>query len=203
MPTTSSRRCRIGLGSFTLSGLQTYGSSGWADYPVSSSLVGDVNGDGRSDLVWSSSYQTAGPTNNNLVVAGLANANGTFQLGSTQNFGSTWSGRLSWQTSTTMAKPIWSGIMLPLMTRMWTRMPSPHRTAMALSIAWERAPCIPVTAISAFQSQHRRQTSHRPDARFHPAKFNQQCAICRQWLLCSGYARYRWQQPRDEVRCAH
>ena len=83
-----------GSGSFTLSARQTYGGSGWSDYPNSIDLVGDVNGDGRSDLVWTSSYQAAGSTNNNLVVAGFANPDGTFQLGSAQNFGSTWTGRL-------------------------------------------------------------------------------------------------------------
>ncbi|HTP10709.1 MAG TPA: VCBS repeat-containing protein [Anaerolineae bacterium] len=84
-----------GSGGFTLSGQQVYGSSGWADYSSFVDLVGDVNGDGRSDLVWSSSSQTAAATNNNLVVAGLANLNGTFQLGSDQNFGSAWTGRLT------------------------------------------------------------------------------------------------------------
>jgi len=54
-----------------------------------------VNGDGRTDIVWSSSSQSAAKTNNNLVVVGLANANGTLQMGSVQDFGSAWSGRLS------------------------------------------------------------------------------------------------------------
>jgi len=84
-----------GLGGFNLSAQQVYGASGWADYPYFSDTVGDVNGDGRPDLVWSSSYQAAGPTNNNLVVAGLANPDGTLQLGPVQNFGSAWAGRLS------------------------------------------------------------------------------------------------------------
>jgi hypothetical protein len=84
-----------GPGTFTLGSLQTYGSSGWGDYPVSSDLVGDVNGDGRSDLVWNSEYQAAGPTHNNLVVVGLANPDGSLALGSTQNFGSAWTGSLS------------------------------------------------------------------------------------------------------------
>jgi hypothetical protein len=84
-----------GSGGFALSAKQTYGSSGWADYAQDSDLVGDVNGDGRSDLIWSSGYQSVAKTNNNLVVAGFANPDGTFQLGSNQNFGSTWTGRLS------------------------------------------------------------------------------------------------------------
>jgi hypothetical protein len=84
-----------GLGGFTLSAPQTYGASGWTDYPNSIDLIGDVNGDGRADLVWFSPYQTAAKTNNNLVVVGLANPNGTFQLGSVQNFGSAWTGSLS------------------------------------------------------------------------------------------------------------
>jgi hypothetical protein len=84
-----------GTGGFTLSARQTYGASGWSDYPSSIDLIGDVNGDGRADLVWSSSYQSAAATNNNLVVVGFANPNGTFQLGSIQNFGSAWTGRLS------------------------------------------------------------------------------------------------------------
>jgi hypothetical protein len=46
-------------------------------------------------LVWSSVYQSAGSTHNNLVVAGLANSNGTFQIGSNQNLGSMWTGYLS------------------------------------------------------------------------------------------------------------
>ena len=58
-------------------------------------LIGDVNGDGRADLVWSSYSQSAAKTNNNLVVVGFANPTGTFQLGSIQNFGSAWTGRLS------------------------------------------------------------------------------------------------------------
>ena len=84
-----------GPGNFTLSVRQTYGGSGWSDYPNSRDLVGDVNGDGRSDLVWSSGYQAVAKTNTNLVVAGFANPNGTFQLGSAQNFGSTWTGSLT------------------------------------------------------------------------------------------------------------
>ena len=84
-----------GSGGFTLNPLQTYGASGWSDYPYSLDLIGDVNGDGRADLVWSSNYQTAAKTNNHLVVVGFANPNGTFQLGSVQNFGSAWTGRLS------------------------------------------------------------------------------------------------------------
>jgi FG-GAP-like repeat len=85
----------IGHGGFTLSGQQNHGSSGWRDYPVSADLVGDVNGDGRSDLVWSSTYQAAGPTHNNLVAAGLANPDGSFQLSATQDFSNTWTGSLS------------------------------------------------------------------------------------------------------------
>ncbi len=80
-----------GLGNFTLSSLLNYGA-GWSDYPISEVLVGDINGDGRSDLVWSSTYQSAGHTNNNLVVVGLANSNGTFQIAPNQNFGSAWTG---------------------------------------------------------------------------------------------------------------
>ncbi len=82
-----------GNGSFTLSPQQNYGSSGWGDYPSSIDLIGDVNGDGRTDLVWSSPYQNAAKTNNNLVVVGMANPDGTFQLGSVQDFGAAWSGR--------------------------------------------------------------------------------------------------------------
>jgi hypothetical protein len=84
-----------GNGSFALSARQTYGASGWADYPNSIDLLGDVNGDGRTDVVWSSSYQSATKTYNNLAVVGFANPDGTFQLGAGQNFGSAWSGRLS------------------------------------------------------------------------------------------------------------
>ncbi len=54
-----------------------------------------MNGDGRADLVWSSSYQAAARSTNNLVVVGLAGPDGTFQLGSLQNFGSAWAGSLS------------------------------------------------------------------------------------------------------------
>ncbi len=84
-----------GLGSFTLSAKQTYGSSGWSDYPYQIDLIGDMNGDGRSDLVWSSSSQSVAKTSNNQVVVGFANPDGTFQLGSVQNFGSAWTGRLT------------------------------------------------------------------------------------------------------------
>ena len=83
-----------GLGSFSLGALQDFGA-GWSDYPNSEDLVGDVNGDGRSDLVWWSSLQSVAHTNNNLVVAGLANPDGTFALGSVQDFGSAWTGSLS------------------------------------------------------------------------------------------------------------
>ena len=84
-----------GLGGFTMGARQTYGASGWSDFPASELLAGDVNGDGRSDLVWSSSYQTAANTNNNEVVVGFGNPDGTFQLSSVQNFGSAWTGRLT------------------------------------------------------------------------------------------------------------
>jgi hypothetical protein len=84
-----------GAGGFTLSNQQVYGASGWGDYPNSIDLPGDVNGDGRTDLVWTSSYQSAAKTYNQLVVAGFANSNGTFQLGSVQDFGSAWTGRPS------------------------------------------------------------------------------------------------------------
>ena len=81
-----------GVGGFALSAKQTYGSVGWSDYHNSLNVVGDVNGDGRSDLVWSSAFQSAAKTHNNVVVAALANPDGTFQLGSFQNFGSDWTG---------------------------------------------------------------------------------------------------------------
>lgn len=80
-----------GSGSFSLSSVQNYGS-GWSDYPNSENLIGDINGDGRSDLVWSSVYQAAGHTHNNLVIVGLANSNGTFQIAPNQDFGDTWTG---------------------------------------------------------------------------------------------------------------
>ena len=83
-----------GFGGFNMSGVQNYGS-GWSDYSAYYDVVGDVNGDGRSDLVWFSFEQAAGNTTNNLVVAGIANADGTFQLGSAQNFGSVWTGDLT------------------------------------------------------------------------------------------------------------
>jgi hypothetical protein len=83
-----------GSGGFSLGALQDFGS-GWTDYPNSEDLIGDVNGDGRADLVWSSNYQVAGNTNNHQVVVGLANPDGTLALGSVQNFGSTWKGYLS------------------------------------------------------------------------------------------------------------
>jgi len=83
-----------GSGSFTLGALQDFGP-GWSDFPNSANLVGDINGDGRADLVWDSNYQAAGPTNNHLVVVGLANPDGTLALGSTLNFGSAWAGYLS------------------------------------------------------------------------------------------------------------
>jgi hypothetical protein len=83
-----------GANNFTLGPVQNFGS-GWSDYPASQVLVGDLNGDGRSDLIWSSTYQSGPKTHNNLVVAGLANPDGTFNLGATQNFGSGWTGSLS------------------------------------------------------------------------------------------------------------
>ena len=85
-----------GLGGFSaLSGLQNYGASGWSDYPVFAQVAGDVNGDGRTDLVWSSSFQALAHTHNNLVVVGLGKPDGSFQLGSIQDFGSAWTGELS------------------------------------------------------------------------------------------------------------
>src|SRR5207237_10258667 len=77
-----------GSGTFTLGALQTYGGSGWSDYPISQVMVGDVNGDGRSDLVWSSMCQAAGHTHHNLVVAGLGNAAGTFERAANLTVGS-------------------------------------------------------------------------------------------------------------------
>jgi hypothetical protein len=77
-----------GTGGFeALNGPQDHGA-GWSDYFTSRVVVGDLNGDHRSDLVWSSTLQAAGHTTNNLAVAGLANPNGTFQVGSVQNLGS-------------------------------------------------------------------------------------------------------------------
>jgi len=84
-----------GSGIFTLSTPQVYGQSGWSDYSMYSDLTGDLNGDGRADMVWSSSYQATPNTTNNLVVVGFANVNGTFGLGSTQDFGSAWTGGLT------------------------------------------------------------------------------------------------------------
>jgi VCBS repeat protein len=84
-----------GFGTFSLSALQNYGSFGWSDFPNVFDRVGDLNGDGRSDIVWSSIGQAAAQTHLNLVATGLANANGTFQRGATQNFSNTWTGYLS------------------------------------------------------------------------------------------------------------
>ena len=84
------------LGGFTLSLKQTYGNSGWQNFSSLSGLTGDLNGDGRTDLIWVS-YHQAGttPTDNNQIVAGIAKADGTFQVGSIQDFGTLWSGRVS------------------------------------------------------------------------------------------------------------
>lgn len=77
-----------GSGGFTLSALQNFGSSGWGDYPVSVDLTADVNGDGRTDLVWSSIHQKSSETYRNLIVLGTANSDGTFQMGPVQDLGS-------------------------------------------------------------------------------------------------------------------
>lgn len=75
-----------GLGGMTLSPLQTFGTSGWGDFQT---FVGDFNGDGRTDLAW---YQACpGSDHCELSEAqiriGLANPDGTFQLGPLQSFG--------------------------------------------------------------------------------------------------------------------
>ena len=94
-----------GLGSFTLSTKQTYGASGWADYPFSVDLIGDVNGDGRSDLVWSSSYQSVAKTNNNLVVVGFANPDGHLPARIRSKL---WQ-RLDWTPFPGRPQPRWQG----------------------------------------------------------------------------------------------
>ena len=83
-----------GLGGFQpLSSQQSYGSSGWADYRLFNDLIGDVNGDGRSDLVWWSRYQdAAGPASHNLVAVGVANASGAFLVHPAQDFAHDWNG---------------------------------------------------------------------------------------------------------------
>jgi hypothetical protein len=102
-----------GSGSFTLGALQDFGP-GWSDYPNSEDLVGDVNGDGRSDLVWSSLQQAAGSTNNALVVVGLANPDGTLAVGSIQNLSSTFIGYLNLADLNRDGKAdlLWNGIEL-------------------------------------------------------------------------------------------
>ena len=139
---------RNDLGSFTLSGLENHGSSGWADYPVSSSLVGDVNGDGRSDMVWTSDYQAAGQTHLNLVIAGLANSNGSLQLAATQNFSNTWTGRLTLANLNHDGKAdlLWNNRRSAI--PMWTPMPWRPQTGTAASTAWERVRSTQVKAIS-------------------------------------------------------
>jgi hypothetical protein len=63
-----------------MSSLQTYGAAGWSDYYSFLDLIGDVNADGRTDLVWSSSYQAAAKTRDNLVVVAIANPDGKADL---------------------------------------------------------------------------------------------------------------------------
>ncbi len=84
-----------GTSSFTMSAPQIFGGSGWADYRYFSDLAGDLNGDGRADLVWTSGYQSVAKTYNNLVAAALANPDGSFQISPIQDFGSAWMGVLS------------------------------------------------------------------------------------------------------------
>ena len=143
-----------GLGGFTLSAKQTYGASGWADYPYFADLIGDVNGDGRSDLVWSSSRQSVAKTNNNQVVVGFANPDGTFQLGSVQNFGSAWTGSLTLADLNRDGKAdlIWNNApLVTRMSRMWIPMRPPRLTAMARSRPWDRGPFTPARVFFNFR----------------------------------------------------
>ncbi len=84
-----------GDGGFEFSTRQTISASGWADYRRYAGLSSDVNGDGRDDLVLWSSAQTSSNAHDQLIIAMLAGADGTFQIGPVQNFGSTVSGGLS------------------------------------------------------------------------------------------------------------
>jgi len=78
-----------GFGGFTMSAKQIYGSSGWMDFFADDAVAGDLNHDGRSDLVW------VADEGNTVVRAGLANPDGTFQIGPTQDFGSAFQGELT------------------------------------------------------------------------------------------------------------
>jgi hypothetical protein len=71
-----------GNGAFDLKPLQVIWPSG-TDY--FQTLLGDVNGDGKTDLIWVSNYQSAGDAN--LVYVGLSNGDGTFGVTQQQALG--------------------------------------------------------------------------------------------------------------------
>ncbi len=57
------------MSTFTFLPKQDRSERGWSDYDV---LTGDVNGDGRTDLIWNETTDT------NRTYVGLSNGNGTF-----------------------------------------------------------------------------------------------------------------------------
>ncbi len=79
-----------GMGGFTLSAPVTHPETpaeGWANYlPV----VGDFNGDSRSDIAWT--FTSATTTRTYLA---LSNGNGTFGFPSVRSFAGDWSGRVA------------------------------------------------------------------------------------------------------------
>ncbi|MEM7126520.1 MAG: VCBS repeat-containing protein [Chloroflexota bacterium] len=78
--TTDKNRVYVGFsngnGTFTVVRHQDISGSAWHTYKT---LTGDVNGDGRIDLVWS---ETQGAFNRTYI--GLSNGNGTFSVGAVQ-----------------------------------------------------------------------------------------------------------------------
>jgi len=69
----------LGNGDGTFQAPVTYSSGGQFPYSLA---VGDVNGDGKPDLVVTNLYENSGSTNGSLGVL-LGNGDGTFRKGST------------------------------------------------------------------------------------------------------------------------
>ena len=83
-PTQDANYVYVGLanadGSFTRSARQTIGNEGWRSFKT---LLADLNGDGKDDLIWNSTQQApAGDAN--ILYTALSNGDGAFRISERQ-----------------------------------------------------------------------------------------------------------------------